>query len=66
MPQTNIVFFELPNAAKDSKTLAIEAASKGLKLSAVGRRLRAVTHLDVTKADIDAAVEIVRSLVLNA
>jgi threonine aldolase len=63
MPQTNIVFFEIQSEFKDSKALAADAALKGLKLSAVGRRLRAVTHLDISTAEVDRAIEIVRSLV---
>jgi threonine aldolase len=62
MPQTNIVFFEFEDPQRDNKAFAAAAAAKGLKLSAIGRKLRAVTHLDVSETQIDQALTIIRSL----
>ena len=61
-PETNMVYFPPP----DGWTLpgflaAIEA--DGVRMGPVGRRVRAVTHLDVGAADVRAAVEVVASRV---
>jgi threonine aldolase len=61
-PQTNIVFFEFEDPSRDNKAFAASAASLGLKLSAIGRKLRAVTHLDVSTAQIDQALSIIRKI----
>lgn len=54
--QTNIVVFDvLSMSAADCVSRAAEV---GVRLNAIGpQRLRAVTHLDVTRADVDAALE---------
>ena len=52
---TNLVFFEL--AEGDANAFAAALQSHGVRVSVVGpRRLRAVTHLDISVDDIDAAV----------
>ncbi len=61
-PQTNIVFFEFEDPSRDSKAFVAACAAQGLKLSGIGRRMRAVTHLDVSAAQIARALEIIRSL----
>ncbi|MEZ6242190.1 MAG: GntG family PLP-dependent aldolase [Phycisphaerales bacterium] len=56
--ETNIVYFDLDPAWGDAPTLAARLESKGVRLLAVGaQRLRAVTHLDVTRAQIETAIE---------
>jgi threonine aldolase len=62
VPETNIVFFEFTDPSRDNKAFAAQAAERGLKLSAMGRKLRAVTHLDVSTEQIDQALAIIRSL----
>jgi threonine aldolase len=57
-PETNIVFFEFEDPARDNKAFAAAAAQRGLRLSPIGRRLRAVTHLDVSEAQIQQALDI--------
>jgi threonine aldolase len=59
--ETNIVNIDLPFAAEK----AVESAKlKGLAISASGpMRLRAVTHLDASRADVERAAEIVRDVV---
>ncbi len=52
---TNLVFFELEDG--DAQPFADALQAEGVRVSVVGRRrLRAVTHLDVSVDDIDAAV----------
>ena len=58
---TNIVSFEIDPAAMDAATFQKRCTEKGLRISRYlgnSPRLRAVTHLDVTSDDIDAALEI--------
>lgn len=62
VPETNIVFFEFEDPARDNKAFAAQAASSGLKLSAIGKKLRAVTHLDVNESQIDQALAIILRL----
>jgi threonine aldolase len=50
-PDTNIVMIDLP-AGTTADAVVTAAAARGVKVSAFGpRRLRAVTHLDVTADD---------------
>jgi threonine aldolase len=54
--ETNIVNFEVPGL--DAARFAAEAARVGVRVNAIAQaRLRAVTHLDVTRTDVLAAVE---------
>lgn len=57
--QSNIVYFEVPDAA----AFVDELATYGVLMGAMGRRrVRAVTHLDVTAADIDTALRAARKV----
>ncbi len=62
LPETNIVFFEFEDPSRDNRAFAANAASLGLKLSAIGKKLRAVTHLDISADQIDHALQIMRSI----
>jgi threonine aldolase len=58
---TNIVSFEIDPEVMDAGAFQKACAERGLRLSRYlgnSPRLRAVTHNDVTRADIDAALEI--------
>jgi threonine aldolase len=62
---TNIVSFEIDPAAMDAGTFQKACAEKGLRLSRYlgnSPRLRAVTHVDVSQADIDGALDIARAV----
>jgi threonine aldolase len=54
--ETNIVFFEVEDAAAVAARLEPEGVSVGVYAESL---LRAVTHLDITRDDIDRAVAIV-------
>jgi threonine aldolase len=57
--QTNIIVFKLAADAPDAATVVERARSRGLLLFAFGARaVRAVTHLDVTRAQCGKAAEI--------
>ena len=58
--QTNIVVFQLPASLPiDAPTLSARARERGVLLNAMGpRTVRAVTHLDVSRAQCDEAAEV--------
>ena len=59
MPQTNIVFFEVTRPGLSAKTFTAACRERGLDLSLLHGRIRAVTHLDVTADGIERAIRIV-------
>jgi threonine aldolase len=66
---TNIVSFEVDAAVMDTGAFQKACAEKGLRISRYlgnSPRLRAVTHLDVSSDDIDAALEIARRVVTGS
>ena len=66
---TNIVSFEIDPAVMDAGAFQKACAEKGLRVSRYlgnSPRVRAVTHLDVTRDDIDAALEIARAVLIGA
>ena len=61
--QTNIVVFRLAAGAPDAATLVAQARQRGVLLNAfAARTVRAVTHLDVSAAQVDRAAAILREL----
>ena len=62
--QTNIVVFHLPAAvAIDAQTLSEQARSRGVLVNAFGQRtVRAVTHLDVSRAQCEHAAAVLVEL----
>jgi len=59
-PQTNIVMVDLLRERDTSESVSQRLAQAGVRLVPFGpRRLRAVTHLDVTSADIERAARII-------
>src|SRR5207248_4181910 len=60
---TNIVVFEVADATKTGEALR----SAGVQVTRLdATRLRAVTHLDVDRAGIDRALEVMRSIITTA
>jgi threonine aldolase len=53
--ETNIVFVRVVGARSADEIVA-ELSALGIRVSAVGDRIRAVTHLDVDEAAVDQAV----------
>jgi threonine aldolase len=61
--QTNLVFFELADEAPDASTIVERAKEHGVLVFAFGpRRIRAVTHLDVSREACERAAEILVEL----
>jgi len=62
--QSNIVIFHMEAGAPDAATIAARAKDAGVLLSVFGaRKLRAVTHLDVSREDCAHAAEIISRVV---
>ncbi len=60
-PETNLVFFDTEGAGVTADDLAAELRRRGLLVSTTSRwRARACTHLDVDRAAVEEAVDIVR------
>jgi threonine aldolase len=56
--QTNIVIFRMEEGAPDAATIVARAQEVGVLISAFGARtVRAVTHLDVSRADCELAAD---------
>ena len=56
--ETNIVIFDVPDAKGLIQSLAGQV---DLSSADAGRRVRAVTHLDVSRAQIEKALELIRA-----
>lgn len=64
--QTNIVIFEPREGAPDAATVIARAAERGVLVVAFGpRRVRAVTHLDVSREQCMAAAEVLVRVIDN-
>jgi threonine aldolase len=65
--QTNIVVFNLPaSLAIDAPTLSARARERGVLVNAMGpRTVRAVTHLDVSRAQCEQAAQLLVALLAD-
>jgi threonine aldolase len=55
--ETNLVYFDVIDTKRDAENVCAELMKRGVRMGAMGRQtIRAVTHLDVTVADIDVAL----------
>jgi threonine aldolase len=63
--ETNIVIFELESI--DAKEFVQRSAAAGIRMNAIGpKRIRAVTHLDVSANDIERALSALASVAVEA
>lgn len=64
---TNIVFFEIEKNGWTAPKLAAALKAKGVEIGAFGaQRVRVLTHLDVSRADIDTALGTIRDTLAGA
>jgi threonine aldolase len=56
-PETNIVFFDVSRLGLDNAMFLTLLQDRGVKMGAVGHSIRAVTHLDVSRVDLDFAID---------
>jgi len=61
-PESNILFFDVDGLGMDNRTFYARCLEKGVRFSAVRRSVRAVTHLDVSRSDIERAIEMVKQV----
>ncbi|MEZ4749775.1 MAG: GntG family PLP-dependent aldolase [Bdellovibrionota bacterium] len=62
-PSTNMVFFENRHPKLDDSAFSQACEKVGVRFSQVGRaRFRAVTHLDVSRADIERTLELLAKI----
>jgi threonine aldolase len=59
MPDTNIIFFDTTDAGIEPKDFIAKLLDRGVRMGFISRRVRAVTHLDVSRQDIERAIQIV-------
>ncbi len=65
--ETNIVHFDVSETGRTGGEVNAAITSRGARMGGGnGPRMRAVTHLDVSRADIERTVEIMRDAVVNA
>jgi threonine aldolase len=59
--ETNIIIFDVGAAGRPAQEIADQLETEGVRVSVIDRtKLRAVTHLDVSRPDIERAIEVVR------
>lgn len=61
-PETNMVFFDPSRAGWSNARFLAELATRGVRMGEVSGEIRAVTHLDVSRADIDTAVAAIAAI----
>ncbi|WP_114374547.1 threonine aldolase family protein [Elioraea thermophila] len=61
-PETNLVFFDPSGAGLSPEALAARLAQRGIRISVLGGRCRAATHLDVTAAMVEEAAAEIRAI----
>ena len=64
-PDTNMVFFDASGLGLSNRDFLDRLAAVGVRMSGAGGAVRAVTHLDVSRADIDRALATVREISLR-
>jgi threonine aldolase len=62
--ETNIVILDISKTRRTAREIADDLLTQGLRMSVVNpTRLRAVTHLDISRKDVEEALQIVKRLV---
>ena len=64
-PDTNMVFFDASGLGLSNREFLHRLTAAGVRMSGAGGAIRAVTHLDVSRADIDRALATVREISLR-
>jgi threonine aldolase len=65
MPETNIVFFDTSEAGISPADFVPKLLQHDVRTGFISRRVRAVTHLEVSRQDVERTVEIVRKVLAN-
>jgi threonine aldolase len=62
IPESNMVFFDVTEIGLGNAEFLETMEAKGIRLGRVRGQIRAVTHLDVSRSDIETTIEAVRSI----
>jgi threonine aldolase len=62
---TNIVIFDVADTGQAADAICAQLRDHGVLMSGFGSSIRAVTHYDVRRADIEAALRELRSVLAN-
>lgn len=62
VPETNMVFFDVRGPGRSNRGFVDRLAAAGVRMSGAGGRIRAVTHLDVSRRDVERALAVVGDL----
>ena len=63
--ETNLVFFEVGETGLGARAIAERLLAQGIRVGVEGpTRMRAVTHLDVTRADVEQAAEALATVIV--
>jgi len=62
VPESNMVFFNVSGLGIDNSTFLARLRRKGVTMGSLGGDIRAVTHLDVSRGDIETAVSAVAEI----
>jgi len=64
--ETNIVIFDISETGRTAREVAEDFLARGLRMSVVNSaRLRAVTHLDISRSDVEEGLQIVKRVLEN-
>jgi threonine aldolase len=59
--ETNIVIFDVGGTGHAAQDIGERLEKEGVRVSAMGRtKLRAVTHLDISRQDVERAIDVLR------
>ena len=61
-PETNMIFFAVDGLEMTADQFAAKLKAAGVLMSGAGGYVRAVTHLDVSRGDIDRALAVIRAV----
>lgn len=62
VPETNMVFFDVSGLGLDTDRFLVLLSERGVSMGAAGDSIRAVTHLDVSRADVDKAIDAIAAI----
>ena len=61
-PETNMIFFDVSGLGLSNREFVDRLAASGVRVSGAGGAIRAVTHLDVSRAGIERALSAIADL----
>jgi threonine aldolase len=62
VPETNMVFFDVSGLGLDADSFLVHLSERGVSMGAAGGSIRAVTHLDVSRADVVEAIDAIAAI----